>query len=380
MHERQTKENLAKVVLQELKTFGLEIEQIFVVAHDNGANMCASVPFLMSLSKPASEEEIPLSQILPAEFKTMAEYKSDELGEIDRHDETIDEHEIEIEPTTVEKEELDDFENGQNGTADIVVNDDNTEELEILNSIRCGAHTLQLVAYDVLKLYKTRLAQINKICLAMHHKTNRELFVLHKIPLPPKVNETRWGVWFILQRYLQVLRTKPFLATLQSQDPSLGKYFILFCLHEIILGYILILCVLPDLSRHWHFIDRFCQAFEPIYILTLKLQKDHVPLSEFYANWLICQAELHLIKEKGNTLAAKLLTSMERRINKLITSMAFKACLYLDPRFNFAGSGRLSPRDKKDAQVKTFFLKSLQRYTNVDLNIMWFPGISHSVE
>lgn len=110
---------------------------------------------------------------------------------------------------------------------------------------------------------------------------------------------------------------------------------------------------LTDLNDHWQFINRFCQAFEPLYVLTLKLQKDHVPLSDFYADWLICQAELHKIKNDGNTLAAKLSTAMEKRINKLSTSMAFKACLYLDPRFNFTGSGRLSASDKRDCQVST---------------------------
>ncbi|XP_055523616.1 uncharacterized protein LOC129717612 [Wyeomyia smithii] len=49
-------------------------------------------------------------------------------------------------------------------------------------------------------------------------------------------------------------------------------------------------------------------------------------------------------------MSTKLLASMERRIHKLKASMAFKACLYIDPRFNFAGSGRLSQSDKKEAQ------------------------------
>nr|XP_029709413.1 uncharacterized protein LOC115255424 [Aedes albopictus] len=41
---------------------------------------------------------------------------------------------------------------------------------------------------------------------------------------------------------------------------------------------------------------------------------------------------------------------MEKRVHKLKTSMAFKVCLYLDPRFNFAGSRRMSESDKRDAQ------------------------------
>lgn len=223
MIERQTKENLAKVIVEELGTFGVDTDQIFAIAHDNGANMCASVKLLKSLSKPVSDEEAPLSNMLVNEFKLLDEYGSDEYDCACSEEVT----EETVQATVDENEEVDDFENGEDGSPDILVNDDDIEEPEIMNSIRCGAHTAQLVAYDVIKLYKTRLAKINKICLAMHHKVNRELFLLHRIPLPPKVNETRWGVWFILQRYLQILRTKPFLSTLQAHDPTLGMYFIL---------------------------------------------------------------------------------------------------------------------------------------------------------
>lgn len=230
MHERQTKENLAKVILQELNTFGIDIEQIFAVAHDNGANMCASVRLLKSLSHPVSCEEVSLSSMLPKEFKMLDEYDHEDLLQTDSVEDTFNEETDDTETgdftenITEQNEDQDDFVNGQDGTADFSIYDDGIEEFEFLNSIRCGAHTAQLVANDVIKLYKSRLSRINKKCLAMHRKTNRELFILHKIPLPPKVTETRWGVWYILLRYLQVLGTKPFLAILQSQDPTLSKY------------------------------------------------------------------------------------------------------------------------------------------------------------
>ncbi|XP_062554450.1 uncharacterized protein LOC134219662 [Armigeres subalbatus] len=349
MNERQTKENLSNVILEELNDLGLDINHIFAIAHDNGANMCASVKLLKALSKPGSEDEAALNSMLPAEFELLEQYDREqsllmpdeenlglmsmlpaEFAEFDSDD--AQEADVKVkeehnkQSTTEQQEDTNDFENEKDGTSDILVNDDDSEEPVILDSIRCGAHTAQLVAYDVIKLHNKRLGQINKICQKMHHKTSRELFVLHKIALPPKVNETRWGVWFIVLRYLQVLRSKPFLATLQNHDSTL------------------------DLSQHWKFIDRFCEAFEPIYVLTLKLQKDHVPLSDFYADWLVCQAKLNAIKKQGNTLAAKLHTSMQKRVEKLRSSMAFKASLYLDPRFNFAGSARLTPEEKREAQ------------------------------
>lgn len=163
MISKQTKENLSRVVLQVLDDFGLSIDQIFAVAHDNGANMCASVPLLISLSKPVSEEEVSLSNMLPDEFDLINEYKRDNHQEVDDSEET--ENEIDTTNRETEKQSSDDFDEEE--TADNQSFEDTTEELEILNSIRYGAHTAQLVAYDIIKLHKTRLAHINKICLTM---------------------------------------------------------------------------------------------------------------------------------------------------------------------------------------------------------------------
>lgn len=104
------------------------------------------------------------------------------------------------------------------------------------------------------------------------------------------------------------------------------------------------------MAKHWIFIEQFCEAFHPTFILTLKLQREHVPLSQFYADWLICQAQLNSVTA-ANPLAKKLLTTMKARMKMLSGTSIFKACLYLDPRFNFAGSGRLTAEDKCEAQV-----------------------------
>lgn len=109
------------------------------------------------------------------------------------------------------------------------------------------------------------------------------------------------------------------------------------------------LLLFVDLTRHWQFIGQFCEAFEPAFVLTLKLQKNHCPLSEFYISWLQCQAQLD--KLKSNKLAKRLLEAFKVRAKKLVSTLQFKACLYFDPRFNFLGSKRLSTDDKEKVQV-----------------------------
>lgn len=73
-------------------------------------------------------------------------------------------------------------------------------------------------------------------------------------------------------------------------------------------------------------------------------------MSEFYAEWLVCQAMLSKIQE--NKIAKKLLMAMNDRLAILKDTMQFKCALYFDPRFNYIGSNRLTVEDKANIQVK----------------------------
>lgn len=46
---------------------------------------------------------------------------------------------------------------------------------------------------------------------------------------------------------------------------------------------------------------------------------------------------------------------MQKRSETLRGSIPFKACLYLDPRFNFIGSNRLTPDEKIQVQVSIIY-------------------------
>ncbi|XP_062534674.1 zinc finger BED domain-containing protein 4-like [Armigeres subalbatus] len=336
MIERQTKENLKNVLEHELQEFGIAHNQLLTVAHDNGANMVASVKLLKRfIDSCEGQHGVSVGSTVQKEKAMINAYLADrnENADIDFDDDDAetgmfnDESEISTDEfdTDVEPED-------RGVTCD--VDDSDIIEMDLIESTRCAAHTVQLAVWDVLKHYKGRLAKINQVCIKMRHKEFQQLFHIHKYPVPPKVVETRWNIWHILLKYLLNLRESPFLSILEKTDDSL------------------------DLSRQWKFIEKFCSAFEPVFVLTLKLQKDHVSLSQFYADWLVCQAEIDGIKQE-NSLASKLLKCMQIRIKKLSSTKAFKASLYLDPRFNFVGSKRLSPADKKEAQEYLLALDSL---------------------
>lgn len=243
MTERQTKENLKNIIEQEMASFGIDYKQVLAITSDNGQNMLATVLELKKCFGPAVTGS--LAVMLEKENAFLGTLAADDELDSDtvetEKDEDEQEHCDDVPECDLKtEEETDDFTEAQEAgdTNDNVYDEDDDDclfddLLDILESVRCGAHTAQLAVWDVLRQYKTRMANINKKCLRMHHRKHRELFKFHKIALPPKVCETRWNVWYILLKYLKELEKSPMLGILKNSDPEIGKhsYFSYFNLY-----------------------------------------------------------------------------------------------------------------------------------------------------
>ncbi|XP_062537727.1 uncharacterized protein LOC134206061 [Armigeres subalbatus] len=105
-----------------------------------------------------------------------------------------------------------------------------------------------------------------------------------------------------------------------------------------------------DLTQYWHFIENYVEAFEPIYEATIIIQKKDCSLSEFYYHWqkAICLVSM---LDDVNVFKQSLMTSFEKRDKILLESHALRAALYLDPRFNYAGSKNFTPAEKEQIVV-----------------------------
>lgn len=223
MVERQTKENLQKVMEEELRLVGVSLEQVVTITHDNGANMIASVKCLKAL---LSHRETEDGESLSTHFRCAEDTLQflTESNDSSTDDDEIDDEDVHPDTAGPDEPLSDDFVEGD-GSDDFSVDDSSEDEqMDLLESIRCGAHTAQLAVWDVIKPYKQRLNEINKICIKMRHKEFEKLFKCYKIPLPPKVNETRWNVWYLLLKYVQSLKDEPILTMLKSQNPTLGIF------------------------------------------------------------------------------------------------------------------------------------------------------------
>ncbi|XP_055622199.1 uncharacterized protein LOC129765794 [Toxorhynchites rutilus septentrionalis] len=141
----------------------------------------------------------------------------------------------------------------------------------------------------LIRPYKERIAKIQGIVVKLRNRKYHKCFKTHDAHLPPIANDTRWNGKYLM--VVSLLKQRQFFNLLKTSFPE------------------------TDLTQHWPFIEKFCEAFEPAFILTLKLQKVHCALSEFYTYWLQCQANLD--KLKANELAVQLLETFKTRAQKL---------------------------------------------------------------
>ncbi|XP_065079200.1 uncharacterized protein LOC135702131 [Ochlerotatus camptorhynchus] len=202
-----------------------------------------------------------------------------------------------------------------------------------LNLIRCSVHTLQLAITDVITKNDPKIRKITDI-VKDTRKTKYSIFFDHnKASKAPLWSFTRWGGRYKMIK--SILKQESFYILLGQEYPEVA---------------------FPD--DDWTYMKNYLSAFKPVYKLTKNLQNKHVPLSEFYIQWL--QATLMVESETDNPLSIALAQALQNRLKKLLENMAFKAAVYLDPRFNFPGSTVFGAAAEKEA-IQNFIINTGNR-------------------
>nr|XP_029732038.1 uncharacterized protein LOC115268145 [Aedes albopictus] len=171
LHNRHTGQNLKEELIMVLKHFGLEIGQAISITIDNASNM---VKMVQLMSKQAeSMEEHSLSELVPEKTQqTWAKALEEAVPD------------------------------------------------EFITTIRCGAHTTQLVVHDVCREteFKEILKEIRKKCKKFRSAEYTAFFEAGEGAYPPLPNETRWGSDYRLM--LSMKNGKKFSSTWESNTPS----------------------------------------------------------------------------------------------------------------------------------------------------------------
>jgi len=83
-------------------------------------------------------------------------------------------------------------------------------------------------------------------------------------------------------------------------------------------------------ESEWADIAHVCSSLKPARTTTKVLQGQQLPVGDFYGAWLECKLKT---KAEANDLATGLVEAMDRREEKLLSTPAFAAALFLDPRY-----------------------------------------------
>ena len=206
---------------------------------------------------------------------------------------------------------------------------ENEEHIEnttqpILGSIRCAAHTLQLAVHDVSKGNIKELEDVKNIIKKLRTIPYVNLFAERKKRKPFLDVQTRWSSSYEM------------IHCLSTQKEFIESIEINIITEEL-----------------WNFINKFEEAFRPLYQATLKLQSKQLTKGDFYRTWLECELKLEMMED--NIYSAKLLERLQVRKTKLINNNAFPAGIFMDNRFNYDGSEFLNYEEKQKANVNIFY-------------------------
>lgn len=188
----------------------------------------------------------------------------------------------------------------------------------VISVVRCAAHTIQLAAYDVIKLWDTDLIECRSVV-----KKLRTIVRSGDVeqPMPVLDNATRWNSSYDMINSLKNM--KAFIDDNFIENP---------------------------LEVNWSFVDEFAASFAPLAKCTKRLQKEQYILGDFYRDWLSC--EMDLADLSSMTISVELLRAMQKRKQLLLENYAFASAIYLDPRFNFLNTSMLSEEQKDRALVR----------------------------
>lgn len=276
LHFKQSAPNLKSEILNILQFYNIGLHQIYSITSDNGANMLKTIKLLQD------------------------ELYNNENDE-DENEALVTEKDLLEMETLIVKERA---------------------EPCVINTIRCAAHTLQLVVTDVLKSVENKkIIEIStQITLALKKSENRHKLFERGLKSPILKNSTRWcSTFYMIERLLEL---KNFIITEKVYDLDLET---------------------------WIAMENFIEVFQHIKEATIKLQYEQIYFCNLFKLWLELQFKITKI---NSAIAKEVLCAMSTREKLLFENETLVASIYLDPRFKYTLS---------DEQIKraTAHLKNL---------------------
>ncbi|XP_065085818.1 uncharacterized protein LOC135707833 [Ochlerotatus camptorhynchus] len=293
---RQTAENLRLRVEEVLKLYDSGVVHIYSCTTDNGKNMLKCV------------RELNKSQHMALDSETELSYEDMFNNEEEKHDEYIANYE-----TAQVDQEVDEM---LEAVESIFLHGNES----CIATLKCVAHTINLVVKDVINGEDESLKKIRKIVKFCRKTEYKPFFDLAKVPLPKIDVETRWG----------------------------SMYEMVACLYAQSTFYKDLGCKFDELrltEDDWDYVIEFSCAFEHVYGLTKNLQSDDLILGDVYKFVKMCQLKLKQVPP-GNRFSEKIVHALTTRATVMMDNNAFRAALLFDQRWCFIDSPYVTTDDK----------------------------------
>ncbi|XP_062715818.1 uncharacterized protein LOC109403457 [Aedes albopictus] len=323
---RQTGENLKTRIEEVLAIHKTDVKHIYSCTTDNGKNMLKCV------------SELDKSQQLALDAEFNAQSDENATGSVPEEDGIDLENELE-DTTEGDVAKLDDEVDEMLEAVENIFLDGNES---CIATLKCTAHTVNLVVKDVVNVDDEVLKKIRKVTKACRKTEYGPFFDLGKIPLPKVDVETRWGSLFKMIESFH--HNALFFKDLGQKFPELN---------------------LTD--EEWVYIEEFIAAFEPLHVVSKNVQADDLVLGDVYKFLKICQLKIKKIPA-GNRFSESLESALHTRAKKMLDNDAVRAALLFDQRWCFVDSPYVSTEDKLAAIVSIIF-SILINTMHLDLNL-----------
>lgn len=291
--EPHTASYIKKIFLAVIESYGISLKQVFTITTDNGSNMLKSVQLLSEKSEISSNDDIFIVDSDLEETTSILEEDSAIFSDLD-----IDE----IQKTA--------FHQDTELLTDLVDISFNLESNnKSISSIRCSAHTIQLVVIDVCKLpeFKGIIGRIRYVVKKLRSTVNSRILTKFDQRKCILDSTTRWS-----STYNMILRLQELKNFIIHKDSPVG--FI-------------------NLSdSDWKFCEDYIKVFKHFFYITNTLQSSQLLIGELYAIYLELENKISILSvlcDLGYQANKYLLI----RKNKILQCEYIFSGVYLDPRY-----------------------------------------------
>lgn len=260
--ERHTASYISSVVQEVLAEYKISLKQVYSITADNGANMQKAVQVLSDLQATGHDEE---------EENNDADTEADNMEK---------EPDIEIDPVV---------------------------QGQVLRSVRCSAHTLQLAVDDALKEKGVSNIIGKARRVAKKLRTPNVVAVIKRMGHKRAIVDcpTRWHSTHDMLDRLCELR-----SFCDDMSPTVNE------LHLS--------------ESEWQAISNVVNVLKPAKITTKCIQSEQLTAGDFYGLWLKCVLDTDKI---DSPFAKRLVQCMKARQHTLFENDAFVAAVFVDPRY-----------------------------------------------